>query len=140
LFKNTNKGIVFKATGTLQQLLTPTTQIQTSQTEKSRIYKITFKTCHKSYVEQVNCNLNLRFWKHVRYIENNDPRSAYALHILNCRHEYGNIIDTVTILKQIKKPSFLLPYEQMFIQSFHRNNELIPEQHPKKHIPMFELL
>ena len=29
-------------------------------------------------------------YKHIRYIKNNDPRSAYALHVLNCRHEYMN--------------------------------------------------
>jgi hypothetical protein len=45
-------------------------------------------------------------------------RSAYALHILNCRHEYGNNEDTMTLLKQIDKPSMLLPYEHMYIQNF----------------------
>ena len=30
--------------------------------------------------------------------------------------------------------------EQMYIQSFHHNNELIPEQHPNEHKPMFDLL
>jgi hypothetical protein len=28
----------------------------------------------------------------------------------------------------------------MYIQSLHHNNELIPEQHPNEHNPMFELL
>jgi hypothetical protein len=105
-----------------------------------KIYKITCNTCHKSYVGQTSRNLNLRFREHVRCIKNNYPRSAYALHILNCRHEYGNINDTMTLLKQINKPSLLLPYEQMYIQIFRRNNEHIPEQHPNEHNPMFELL
>ena len=140
LFKNTNIGIAFKATTTLQQFLIPTTRIQTSSHEKSGIYKITCKTCHKSYVGQTNRNLNLGFREHVRYIKNNDPRSAYALHIFNCRQEYENINDTMTFLKQINRPSLLLPYEQMYIQIFHRNNELIPEQRPNEHNPMFELL
>ena len=43
LFRNTNVGIAFKATTTLKQLLTPTTEAQTSQHEKSGIYKITCK-------------------------------------------------------------------------------------------------
>ena len=34
LFKNTNMGIAFKVTATLQQLFIPTTQIQTSKHEK----------------------------------------------------------------------------------------------------------
>jgi len=47
---------------------------------------------------------------------------------------------SVTLLKQINKPSLLLPYEQMYIQIFHPNNELIPEERPNEHNPMFELL
>jgi len=85
-------------------------------------------------------NLKSRFREHIRYIKNNDPRSAYALHILNCRHEYGNIDGTMTLLKQINTPTLLLPYEQMYIQSFYHNNELIPEQHLNEHNPMFDLL
>jgi len=84
-------------------------------------------------------NLKSRFREHTRYIKNNDHRSAYALHILNCRHEYGNIEDTTTLLKQINTPTFLLPYEKKYIQSFYHNNELIPE-HLKEHNPMFDLL
>ena len=44
-------------------------------------------------------NPKSRYQEHIRYIKNNDPRSAYALHILNNRHEYGNINDTMTLLK-----------------------------------------
>ena len=108
--------------------------------EKSGIYKITCKTYHKAYVGQKSRNLKSRFREHTRYIKNIDPSSAYALHILNCRHEYGNIDDTMTLLKQINTPTFLLPYEQMYTQSFHHNNELIPEQHLNEHNPMFDLL
>jgi hypothetical protein len=46
----------------------------------------------------------------------------------------------MTLLKQISKPSLLLPYEQMYMQSLNHSKELIPEQHPKEHNPMFELL
>ena len=46
----------------------------------------------------------------------------------------------MTLLKQINTPTLLLPYEQLYIQSFHHNNELIREQHPNEHKPMFDLL
>jgi len=72
--------------------------------------------------------------------KNNDPCSANAPRILNCRHEYGNFDDTMTLLKQINTLTLLLPYEQMYIQSFHHSNELIPEQHLNEHNPMFYLL
>ena len=43
-------------------------------------------------------------------------------------------------LKQVNKPSLLLPYEQMFIQSLHHSNELIDERQASEHNPMYELL
>jgi len=92
------------------------------------------------YVGQTSRDLRSRFREHIRYIKNNDPRSAYALHILNCRHEYDNINDNMTLLKQINKPNLLLPYEQMYIESLYHNNEIIPEQHPNKFNPIFQLL
>jgi len=117
-----------------------TPQIRIPDNEKSGVFKIICNTCHKAYVGQTSRDLNSRFREHVRYIKNNDPRSAYALHILNCRHEYGNINDTMTLLKQINKQNLLLPYEQMYIQSLYHNNVLIPEQHTNKFNPMFQLL
>ena len=97
------------------------------------------KACHKAYVGQTNRNLKPRFREHIPYIKNKDPRSAYALHTLNCRHEYDNTDDTMTLLKHINTQTLLLPLEQMYIQSFHYNNELIPE-HLNEHNPMFDLL
>jgi len=103
MLKNTNIGIVFKTTTTLHHLIKPA---QLQEHEKNGIYKITCKTCHKAYVSQTSRNLNSRFREHIQYFKNNDPGSAYALHILNCRHEYGNINDTMTLLKQIDTPTY----------------------------------
>ena len=93
----------------------------------------------QAYVGPTSRDLKSRFREHMRYLKNNDPRSAYALHILNCRHEYGNIENTMTLLKSINAPNLLLPYEQMYTQTLHLNNELIPEQHPNEPNPMFRL-
>jgi len=93
--KHTHTGIAFKAKTITQQLKQTTPQNHTSDYEKSGIYKIICNTCHKDYVGQTSRDLKSRFREHTRYIKNNDPRSAYALHILNCRHEYGNIENTM---------------------------------------------
>jgi len=121
-----NIGIAFKTTTTLHHHIKPAAPTRLQEHEKSGIYKITWKTCHKAYVGQTSRNLKSRLHEHTWYIKNNDLRSAYALHILNCRYEYGNIDDTMTLLKQINTPTLLLPYEQMYIQSFHHNNKIIP--------------
>ena len=140
MFKNTNISIAFKVTTISQHLFRTTPQTQKPVHEKSEVYKITYNTCQKAYVGPTSRGLRSRFREHICYIRNNDPRSAYALHILNCRHEYGNINDAMTLLKQINKPNLLLPYEQMYIQLLHQNNDLIPEQHPNEFNPMFQLL
>ena len=118
--------ILLCTTTTLHHLIKPIAPTRLQEHEKSGIYKITCMTCHKAYVGQTSHNLKSRFREHIRYIKNNDHHLGYALHILKCRHEYRNINNTMTLLKQINRPTLLLPYEQMYIQSFHHNNELDP--------------
>ena len=81
-----------------------------------------------SYIGQTSINLNQRYREHIRYIRNNDPQSAYAQHILQNWHEYVSITDTMSLLKPIHKTSMLIPYDQLFIQTFHHNGNLITEQ------------
>jgi len=100
-------------TTTLRRLTKPVTADHTLEHEKNRVYKLTCKTCQKSYIGQTTRILKSRCQELTRYIKINDPHSAYALHISNCRHEYGSINYTVTLLKSIDRPSLLLPYEQM---------------------------
>ena len=47
--------------------------------------------------------------KDIRYIKHNDPQSTYALHILNNKHEYSPINNTMTLLKHINKTTLLIP-------------------------------
>jgi len=113
---------------------------QTPEHEKSGVYKLTCNIRHRSYIGQTNRSLKLRFREHTRYIKHNEPQSAYALHILNSIHEYGSISDTMSLLKHVKKQSLLLPYGHRYVQLFHHNNQLIPEQHPNEQNPTFQLL
>ena len=106
---------------------------------KSGIYKLTCNTCKMSYIGQTSRNLNQKYREHIRYITNNDPQSAYAQHILQNLHEYGSIIDTMSLLKPIHKTSMLTHYEQLFIQTFHHNGNFITEQGTGEQNPLFQL-
>jgi len=64
---------------------------------------------------------------------------AYAQHILQNLHEYGSITDTMSLLKPIHKTSVLIPYEQLFIQTFHHDENLITEQGTGEQNPLFQL-
>jgi hypothetical protein len=68
--------------------------------------------------------LSIRYSKHIRYIKNNDPQSAYAQHILQNIHEHGTLTDNMSLLKHIHNPTKLIPYEQLFIQTFHHYGNL----------------
>jgi hypothetical protein len=85
---------------------------------QSGIYKIKCNTCHRSYIGQIKRSLKLRYQEHIRYVKNNNPQSAYALHILNNRHEYG----------------------PMYIQSHHHHKQLIREQNSGEYNPMYQLV
>jgi len=52
--------------------------------------KLECKTCNKSYVGQTGSSMGIRHGERTRYIKSNNRISAYASHILNNRHEYGN--------------------------------------------------
>ena len=84
-------------------------------------------------------SLKQSYKEHTRYIKSNNPQSAYALHILNNQHEYGPIEKTMTLLKPLKQPSLLIPYEHFFIQSLHKTGRLISEQHAGEPNPLLQM-
>jgi hypothetical protein len=54
------------------------------------------------YVGLSRRQIKIRFNEHIRYIRYN-PKSAYAQHILNNKHEYGNIQDILQLVKACTK-------------------------------------
>jgi hypothetical protein len=130
LFKNTNVRVAFKSNNTIAQLMKThtTTTPPPNPHDTSGIYSLTCNTCQLTYVGQICRTLRIRYQGHTRYIRNNDPQSAYALHIRQNRHEYGPIDTTMTLLKPLNNTSLLTPYEQYYIHSLHKNGKLIPEQ------------
>jgi len=140
LFKHTNIQITYKTTNTIQQLLRYTPHKQKTIHERSGIYKLKCNTCNLAYIGQTKRSLQQRYKEHTRYIKHNDPQSAYALHILNNRHEYGTMEDTMTLLKYIPNPTMLLPAEQLFIHSHHYNKQLIQEQQAHDNNPLYRTI
>jgi hypothetical protein len=54
-------------------------------------------------------------------------------------HEYGNLTDTMALIKPIHNSTKLIPYEQLFIQTFHHNGHPIDEQSASDPNPLFRL-
>jgi hypothetical protein len=88
LFKHTNLNIALHATNTIHQELAD--KIVKTSTNSSGIYELKCNTWSNSYVG-LSGRLATRHKEHTRYIRTSNPISAYALHILNNRHEYHAI-------------------------------------------------
>jgi hypothetical protein len=95
LYKQTDIKIAFRSTNMVQQHTRTRLRETTTDHNKSGIYKLQCKTCNKAYIGQTNRILSIRYSKHIKYIKNNDPQSAYAQHILRNIHEYGTLTDTM---------------------------------------------
>ena len=60
--------------------------------------------------------------------------------MLQNKHEYGPLKDIMTLIKPIRNANLLIPYEQLLIQTTHKEGNLIPEQKHGEHNPLFELI
>jgi len=101
---------------------------------------MTCKTCNKAYIGQTSRNLTIRCREHLRYIKNNDLQSAYAQHILHNIYEYGTPEETIALLKPINDKNKLIPYEQLFIQAYHQNGNLVQEKNSNESNSLFQLI
>ena len=52
----------------------------------------------------------------MRYIKTNNPISAYALHVVGNRHEYGSPEHTIQLLKACSKRNVMNCRESFYMQ------------------------
>jgi len=64
----------------------------------------------------------------------------YALHVSDalCVHLQEHLHDPLH--EPLHEVTKLIPYEQLFIQTFHHNGDLIDEQSATEHNPLFHLV
>jgi len=139
LFKHSDLKIAFRATNNLQQQQQQQQPEQQTNKNPSRIYKLKCNTCNKVYVGQSGRSIDIRQTEHIRYIRSNNPQSAYAMHILQNRHEYGTTRDTLQLLKTCRKSTHMNCWETLYLQIFHQHKTLITEQQIGDINPLYEL-
>jgi hypothetical protein len=86
------------------------------------------QTCKKTYVGQTGRKLEVRYKEHIRYIKNNNEQSAYATHILQNRHEFGPINETMKLLHKATKGKRMNTLENYYIQKNYAHIIIIREQ------------
>jgi hypothetical protein len=59
--------------------------------------------CPLKYIGQTGRTFKTRYREHTQAIQNSNSNSGYSNLMLNTRHTYGNMADTMKILKMEKK-------------------------------------
>jgi hypothetical protein len=138
IFKNTKLHIAFRPTNTLSQYIM-TTKPVTKDLHKSGVYEITCHTCNQKYVGQTSRDLHTWFVEHCYYIKSNNPKSAYAAHSLNNKHEYVPALNMIRLIQQCNKNRHLNHWENIHIQDYNKNGKLIQEQRTHNHNILYDL-
>ena len=90
LFKRTNLKMTFRPTNTIYQQISQ----KSKDSNPSGIFQLKCNSCNNAYVGQSGRPITIRHREHLRYIRSNNPTSAYAMHILDNRHEFGSADET----------------------------------------------
>jgi hypothetical protein len=77
--------------------------------------KLKCNTCNGVYVGQSHRAINVRYKEHIRYIRTNNPKSVYATHILENRHEYGTRESTLQLLQACQKGTRMDCWDALYI-------------------------
>jgi hypothetical protein len=124
LLKQTNLNITFWAASAIHQQLTE----KPAHKNPSAIYRLGCNTCSNVYVGQSGRSITVRHGEHVRCVRTSNPTSAYALHILENKYEYGTAAETLELLKPCYKGTRMNCWETFCMQAFHQHKLLINEQ------------
>jgi hypothetical protein len=135
LFKQSNLRIALWPTNTTYQQLTE----KLTQSNPSGIYELKCNACNRAYIGQSRRFIAVRHKEHVRYIRTNNSTSAYALHILNNKHDFGTAEETLKLLKLCHKGTPLNWWETFYMQLFHQHGTLINEQQVNNINPLYEI-
>jgi hypothetical protein len=88
---------------------------------------------------QTSRDLHTRYKEHIMYVKNNDTKSAYAQHILDNQHEFGQVQNAMKLIHTCNRRNEILHLENLFIEKYSSEGRLIEEQIPHKHNILFTL-
>ena len=137
IFRSTNIQITYKSDIKISKILTSNKELPNKMLN-SGIYELMCQTCNYAYVGQTSRDLHTRYKEHIRYIRNNDPKSAYAQHILDNQHEFGPAHKTIELIQACNKRNEILHWENLYIQKYSTEGKLISEQTPHEYTKWFK--
>jgi hypothetical protein len=128
--------MAFKSTNTIYQQLSH----KSDNTDPSGIYGIKCNTCDMAYevYRTDRKSITTRHREHTWYIRTNNSNSAYAMHILNNKHEYGTANKTLKLLRPCNKGLKMNCWESFYIEIYRQRNRIITEQLKGDYNPLYE--
>jgi hypothetical protein len=92
------------------------------------------------YIGQTCREFHTRYREHIQAIRSNNGNSGYSNHILNTGHTYGNITDTMEIIKTEKKGKHMNTLERYHIHKISKDKLHMNDTYIDTHNPIFEIL
>jgi hypothetical protein len=93
--------------------------------------------CPLKYIGQTG-RAHRRYKEHIQAIRSNNGNSGYWNHILNTGHKYGNITDTMDVIKTEKKRK-THEYIRAIPHKINKNKLHMNDTYIETHNPVFEL-
>jgi hypothetical protein len=94
--------------------------------------------CPLNYIGQTGRAFNIRYKELIHAIRSNNSNFGYSNHILNTRHTYGTITDTMAVIRIGRKGRHLNTLEKYHIYEISRNNLHMTETYIELHNPIFQ--
>jgi PP-loop superfamily ATP-utilizing enzyme len=94
--------------------------------------------CRLKYIGQTERAFNITYKEQIHAIRSNNSNSGYSNHILNTRHTYGTVTDTMDVIRIGRKGRYLNTLEKYHIYEISRNNLHMNETHIELYNPILE--
>jgi hypothetical protein len=113
IFINTSVRVAFGVNNTIKNKCSANSQID--KYNQCGVYSLKCLSCDQVHVGQNGRSFKARYEEHISDIRHNGDKSKYALHMLQRRHEYGKIEETMDILKVVQKGKRLDVLERFYM-------------------------
>jgi hypothetical protein len=95
------------------------------------------KDCSVKYVGQRGRTFNTRYKEHICYIKSNNSNTGYSRHILDTRHTYGTMEDTMDVVRISRKGQYLNALKKYYIHKISREKIHMNDTNIDEHNPIF---
>jgi hypothetical protein len=113
-------------------------QFTTDKYENPGIYKLKCMDCPRQYVGQTGRNFKTTYKEHIRDIRNNKSTSGSVQHILDTGHAFGNMDDSMEVVKIQHKGSHLNKLENFYIYKLFQQGIQLNNNCPNLQNPIFK--